>query len=410
MQRKRTTIQDYRRATCTPATWRRSSAAARWTRSTATASRCSCSPRSSPTALAETIQILLNFLHEHHAFSIKRHGPRITLSPWSTARSLRLAHRRIRFLQPEELEALCAPCRTTTSARWNGPIYVAAAMTGLRTASSSVCAGHRRHWSASRASASRRASPRRIDSPKSHRGRSVPMPTASPRSSSIISSARAGAATRTWCSPIRWRRAARPRRLQTAQALHAGPRTRRRSTSSRSTSCATRRDANGRRRGAACARSRNGWATRTRGRPDLSRSAPDPTAGAAFAQRAFGGLAERARAATRGESRMDLRINRLFYDTGKASYPCAMKRSATSRRLARFRPTSSERRAEQWPRTPRFVDEQHHLTCAPARRPLQASRERRRRRPIHAGGCRVTGVGRPTRLRRCSHGAQLCCV
>jgi hypothetical protein len=54
---------------------------------------------------------------------------------------------------------------------------------------------------------------------------------------------------------------------------------------------------------------------------------------------------------------MDLRINRLFYDTGKASYPCAMKRSATSRRLARFRPTSSERRAEQWPSTPRFVDE-----------------------------------------------------
>ena len=33
---------------------------------------------------------------------------------------------------------------------------------------------------------------------------------------------------------------------------------------------------------------------------------------------------------------MDLRINRPFYDTGKASYPCAMKRSATSRRLARF--------------------------------------------------------------------------
>jgi hypothetical protein len=55
---------------------------------------------------------------------------------------------------------------------------------------------------------------------------------------------------------------------------------------------------------------------------------------------------------------VDLRINRLFYDTGKASYPCATKRSATSRRLARFRPTSSERRAEQWPSTPRFVDEQ----------------------------------------------------
>lgn len=78
---------------------------------------------------------------------------------------------------------------------------------------------------------------------------------------------------------------------------------------------------------------------------------------------------------------MDLRINPLFYDTGKASYPCAMKRSATSRRLARFRPTSSERRAEQWPSTPRFVDEQQsrpaRLLVVQAGRPAFAATDAR---------------------------------
>jgi len=70
----------------------------------------------------KTVQNLLNLLHGIYAISIKRQWA--TDNPVALVdrpRSPRSAHRRIRFLQPEELEASCAPCRTTASARWNGP-------------------------------------------------------------------------------------------------------------------------------------------------------------------------------------------------------------------------------------------------------------------------------------------------
>jgi integrase len=70
---------------------------------------------------AKTVQNHLNFLHGILAFSIRR--------GWATAnpvalverpRAHRSAHRRIRFLQPEELEPYCGPCPPMSSARSSG--------------------------------------------------------------------------------------------------------------------------------------------------------------------------------------------------------------------------------------------------------------------------------------------------
>jgi integrase len=125
----------------------------------------------------KTLQNLLNFLHGIYAFSIKRQ--------WATAnpvalvdrpRSPRSAHRRIRFLQPEELEALLRAVPDDYLGALERPIYVAAAMTGLRQGELLGLRWVDVDWSASRLRVAESVTRGAFDSPKSHRGRSVPMP------------------------------------------------------------------------------------------------------------------------------------------------------------------------------------------------------------------------------------------
>jgi integrase len=125
----------------------------------------------------KTVQNLLNFLHGIYAFSIKRQWA--TDNPVALVdrpRSPRSAHRRIRFLQPEELQALLRAVPDDYLGALERPIYVAAAMTGLRQGELLGLRWVDVDWSAARVRVAESFTRGAFDSPKSHRGRSVPMP------------------------------------------------------------------------------------------------------------------------------------------------------------------------------------------------------------------------------------------
>jgi integrase len=128
----------------------------------------------------KTVQNLLNFLHGIYAFSIKRQwatdNPVALVDRPRSPRSARSAHRRIRFLQPEELEALLRAVPDDYLGALERPIYVAAAMTGLRQGELLGLRWVDVDWSASRVRVAESFTRGAFDSPKSHRGRSVPMP------------------------------------------------------------------------------------------------------------------------------------------------------------------------------------------------------------------------------------------
>ena len=82
---------------------------------------------------SKTVQNHLNFLHGIFAFSIKREWA--TVNPVALVdrpKASRSAHRRIRFLQPEELEAVVRAVPQDELGAIERPLYLAAAMTGLR--------------------------------------------------------------------------------------------------------------------------------------------------------------------------------------------------------------------------------------------------------------------------------------
>jgi integrase len=125
---------------------------------------------------AKTVQNHLNFLHGIFAFAIRR--------GWATAnpvalverpRSHRSAHRRIRFLQPEELEAVLRTVPADDLGAIERPLYLTAAMTGLRQGELLALRWSDVDWAASRVRVAESYTRGAFDSPKSHRGRSVPM-------------------------------------------------------------------------------------------------------------------------------------------------------------------------------------------------------------------------------------------
>jgi integrase len=82
---------------------------------------------------AKTVQNHLNFLHGVFAFSFRRGW--VTANPVALVerpRVHRSAHRRIRFLQPEELEAVLRAVPADDFGAIERPLYLTAAMTGLR--------------------------------------------------------------------------------------------------------------------------------------------------------------------------------------------------------------------------------------------------------------------------------------
>jgi len=124
----------------------------------------------------KTVQNHLNFLHGIFAFAVRR--------GWATAnpvalverpRAHRSAHRRIRFLQPEELEAVIRAVPADALGAVERPLYLAAAMTGLRQGELLALRWSDVDWSASRVRVAESFTRGAFDSPKSHRGRSVPM-------------------------------------------------------------------------------------------------------------------------------------------------------------------------------------------------------------------------------------------
>jgi len=125
---------------------------------------------------SKTVQNHLNFLHGVFAFSLKRgwvvsnpvahvDRPKKTHSP----------HRRVRFLQPVELDALIAAVPDDVLGHVEKPLYLAAALTGLRQGELLALKWMDIDWLAGRVRVADNFTRGRFDSPKSHQGRSVPM-------------------------------------------------------------------------------------------------------------------------------------------------------------------------------------------------------------------------------------------
>ena len=125
---------------------------------------------------SKTVQNHLNFLHGVFAFSLKRgwvmnnpvehvDRPKKSHSP----------HRRVRFLQPVELDALIAAVPDDPLGQVEGPLYLAAALTGLRQGELLALKWMDVDWLAGRIRVADNFTRGKFDSPKSHQGRSVPM-------------------------------------------------------------------------------------------------------------------------------------------------------------------------------------------------------------------------------------------
>ena len=125
---------------------------------------------------AKTVQNQLNFLHGIFAFAIRRGWA--TTNPVALVerpRAHRSAHRRLRFLQPQEIEAVLRAVPDDALGAVERPLYLAAAMTGLRQGELLALRWSDVDWSASRVRVAESHTRGAFDSPKSHRGRSVPM-------------------------------------------------------------------------------------------------------------------------------------------------------------------------------------------------------------------------------------------
>jgi integrase len=125
---------------------------------------------------SKTVQNHLNFLHGIFVFSVKR-GWALTnpVALVDRPKSARSSHRRIQFLQPEELEALIRAVPDDLLGAVERPLYVCAAMTGLRQGELIALRWRDVDWASSRIRVAESFTHGHFDSPKSHRGRSVPM-------------------------------------------------------------------------------------------------------------------------------------------------------------------------------------------------------------------------------------------
>lgn len=125
---------------------------------------------------SKTVQNHLNFLHGIFAFSIKRgwvlSNPVAHVDRPKQARS---PHRRIRFLQPHELDGLIEAAPDDPLGAVERPLYLAAALTGLRQGELLALKWMDVDWLAGRMRVADNFTRGKLDSPKSHEGRSVPM-------------------------------------------------------------------------------------------------------------------------------------------------------------------------------------------------------------------------------------------
>ncbi len=125
---------------------------------------------------SKTVQNHLNFLHGVFAFSLKR-GWVLTnpVAHVDRPKKARSPHRRIRFLQPRELDELIDAVPDDSLGAVERPLYLAAALTGLRQGELLALKWMDVDWLASRVRVADNFTRGKFDSPKSHEGRSVPM-------------------------------------------------------------------------------------------------------------------------------------------------------------------------------------------------------------------------------------------
>jgi len=127
----------------------------------------------------KTVQNHLNFMHGLFKFAVRRGWAQ--QNPVATVerpRKVRRAERRLRFLQPVELDALLRAVPHDELGAVERPLYLTAAMTGLRQGELIALPWLDIDWSARRVRVSDNFPRGRVDkrdSPKSHEGRSVPM-------------------------------------------------------------------------------------------------------------------------------------------------------------------------------------------------------------------------------------------
>jgi integrase len=125
---------------------------------------------------SKTVQNHLNFLHGVFAFSIRRgwaHSNPVAMI--DRPKKSRAAHTRIRFLQPSELDQLIAAVPDDALGSVERPLYLTAALTGLRQGELLALKWMDVDWLASRIRVADSYTRGVIDTPKSHEGRSVPM-------------------------------------------------------------------------------------------------------------------------------------------------------------------------------------------------------------------------------------------
>ncbi len=128
---------------------------------------------------SKTVQNHLNFMHGLFRFAVKRGWAEA--NPVATVerpRKARRPERRLRFLQPVELDALVRAVPEDKLGAVERPLYVTAAMTGLRQGELIALPWLDIDWVARRIRVADNFPRGRVDerdSPKSHEGRSVPM-------------------------------------------------------------------------------------------------------------------------------------------------------------------------------------------------------------------------------------------
>jgi integrase len=127
----------------------------------------------------KTVQNHLNFLNGLFKFSVKRGWAESNpVASVERPRKARRAERRLRFLQPDELDALLRAVPDDRLGAVERPLYLTAAMTGLRQGELIALPWLDVDWVAGRVRVADNFPRGRVDerdSPKSHEGRSVPM-------------------------------------------------------------------------------------------------------------------------------------------------------------------------------------------------------------------------------------------
>jgi integrase len=125
---------------------------------------------------SKTVQNHLNFLHGVFAFAIKRGWAQSNpVAHVDRPKKNRSPHQRVRFLQPAELDKLIAVVPNDTLGGIERVLYLAAALTGLRQGELLALKWLDIDWQVARIRVADNFTRGQMDTPKSHEGRSVPM-------------------------------------------------------------------------------------------------------------------------------------------------------------------------------------------------------------------------------------------